>query len=94
VLENSPVPAILGMDFLVFAKMKLDFVNGCYMFAFRPSSRYDFESMDLSMGCYNLFPCSEKALTDLVAYTSSICPSAARQFDQLVQDFPKLFPTN
>jgi hypothetical protein len=71
--------------------MKLDFVNGCYMFAFRPFSHYDFESMDLSMGCYNLFPCSEKAMTDLVAYTSSICPSAARRLDQLVQNFPKLF---
>jgi hypothetical protein len=91
VLDNSPVPFISGADFLAFAKMKLDFANMCYTFAFQPSCRYDFESLELSRPCYNLFPCSEEALTELVAYTSSMSPSDSRKLDQLVRNFPKLF---
>jgi hypothetical protein len=42
VLDNSPVPSILGADFLAFAKMQLDFASSCYTFAFQQSCRYDF----------------------------------------------------
>jgi hypothetical protein len=85
------VPAILGADFLAFAKMQLDFANSCYTFAFQQSCRYDFESLDFSMQHYHVFPCSEGALNEIVAYTSSLSISDSRKLDQLVLDFPKLF---
>jgi hypothetical protein len=63
-LDDSPVPCILGADFLSFAKMQLDFASSSYFFAFPRSCRYDVESLDLSKQ-HSVFPCSEKALKQL-----------------------------
>jgi hypothetical protein len=91
VLDNSPVPSILGADFLAFAKIQLDFSSSCYTFAFQQACRYDFETLDFSMQHYHIFPCSEEALNELVAYTSSLSVSDSRKLDQLLLMFPKLF---
>jgi hypothetical protein len=42
------------------------------------------------MQSYHVFPCSEEALNEFVAYTSSLIISDSRKLDQLVLDFPKL----
>jgi hypothetical protein len=38
-----------------------------------------------------LFPCSEKAISQLANYTSPTKPSDSHQLDQLVSAFPDLF---
>jgi hypothetical protein len=91
VMDDSPVPSILGADFLSFAKMQLDFANSCYTFAFQKSCRYDFESLDFSAHHFHGFPCPEEALKELIAYTSSLHVSNSHKLDQLVLGFPKLF---
>jgi hypothetical protein len=91
VLDSSPVPSILGADFLSFIKMQPDFANSRYIFAFQQSCRYDCESLDFSMQDFHVFPYSEEALNELVAYTSSLSVSDLRKLDQLVLMFPKLF---
>jgi hypothetical protein len=91
VIDDSPVPSILGADFLSFAKMQLDLANSCYTFAFQKSCWYDFESLDVSMQHFHVFPCPEEALNELIAYTSSLSVSDSRKLDQLVLGLPKLF---
>jgi hypothetical protein len=90
ILDHSPVPCILGADILSFAKMQLDFASSSYSFAFRPSCRYDFESLDLSKKDL-LFPYSEKAMAQLVNHISPMSPSDSHELDQLVSAFPNLF---
>jgi hypothetical protein len=87
VLDDSPVPSILGADFLSFVKMQLDFENSCYTFAFQKCCRYDFEALDFSMLQSHVFPCSEEALIKLVGYTPSLNVSDSRKLDQLVLSF-------
>jgi hypothetical protein len=91
ILEDSPVPCILGADFLAFAKMRLDFATLSYSFAFRQACRYDFEPGCFSYEQYHIFPCLEKDLKDLVAHVSPLSVSGSRQLDQLVLSFSDLF---
>jgi hypothetical protein len=91
ILEDSPVPCILGADFLGFAKIRLDFSSSLYSFAFQPLCQYDFESFGFSDQHHNVFPCSERALNDLVAYVSPLSVDGSRKLDQLVLSFPSLF---
>jgi hypothetical protein len=49
VFDNSPVPCILGTDFLSFAKLRLDFATFSCSFAFEQSCWYDFEPLDFSV---------------------------------------------
>jgi hypothetical protein len=72
ILEDSPVPCILGADFLAFAKIRLDFSSSLYSFAFKPLCQYDVVSFGFSDQHYDVFPCSERALNDLVAYVSPL----------------------
>jgi hypothetical protein len=72
ILEDSPVPCILGDDFLASAKMRLDFASSSYSFAFQPLCQYDFDSFGFSEQHYHVFPCSERVLNDLVAYVSPL----------------------
>jgi hypothetical protein len=91
VFGDSPVPCILGADFLSFAKMQLDFATSSYTFAFEGSCQYDFEPLDFSSLYSHCFPCPEEVLKQLVAYTSSMSLSEPSKLDQLVLSFPKLF---
>jgi hypothetical protein len=72
VLGDSPVPCTLGADFLLFAKMQLDFAKSSYTFAFNRSCQYDFEPLDFSSLHSHCFPCPEEVLKQLVGYTSSM----------------------
>jgi hypothetical protein len=72
VLEESPIPSILGVDFLSSVKMQIDFANSCYTFAFQKSCRYDFEAFDPYVLQSCRFPCSEEALVEMIGYTSSL----------------------
>lgn len=91
IFEDSPVPCILGADFLAFVKMQLDFSTMTYTFAFDRACRYDFERFDGGSRDGKSFPCSEQALTQLVACASPGSPREARKLDQLVRGFPNLF---
>jgi hypothetical protein len=75
VLEESPVPSILGANFLSFVKMQIDCANSCYMFEFQKSCRYDFGAFYLSMLQSCSIPCSEEALVEMIGYTSSLSVS-------------------
>jgi hypothetical protein len=91
ILDDSPIPCILGADFLAFAGMRLDFATSSYTFAFQPLCRYDFEPFKFSEQRYGVFPCTEEALQELVAYTSPVGVADSRKLDQLVLAFPNLF---
>jgi hypothetical protein len=91
ILEDSPVPCILGADFLASAKMRLDFASSSYSFAFQPLCQYDFDSFGFSEQHHHLFPCSESVLNDLVAHVSPVSVDGSRKLDQLVLSFPRLF---
>lgn len=74
ILEDSPAPCILGADFLVFAKVRLDFASFSYSFAFQPLCRYDFESFSFAERHSHVFPCSERDLYGLAAFRSPAAP--------------------
>jgi hypothetical protein len=91
VLGDSPVPCILGADFLSFTKMQLDFAMSLYTFPFNRSCQYDFEPLDFSSWNSHCFPCPKEVLKQLVAYTSSMSLLDSSKLDQLVLLFLKLF---
>jgi hypothetical protein len=91
VLDHSPVPCILGADFLSFAKMQLDFATSSYSFAFQKGRQYDFESLDSSVLSSCPFPSEEGALIGRAMNISSLGTTEAGKLDQLVRSFPSLF---
>jgi hypothetical protein len=91
ILEDSPVPCILGADFLASAKMRFDFASLSYSFAFQPLCQYDFDSFGFSEQHYHVFPSSERFLYDLVAYVSPLSFGGSRKLNQLVLSVPRLF---
>jgi hypothetical protein len=76
---------------MTFAKMQLDFATLSYKFAFERTCRYDFERLDFCSHESLAFPCSEKELTNLAAYSSPVSQSESLKLDGLVRSFPKLF---
>jgi hypothetical protein len=82
---------MLGLDFLSFAKIQLDFATFSFSFAFDKSRRYDFVPVDVSSMHSQCFPSTEEAWKEVVAGTWSLCVSESRKLDQLGRDFPKLF---
>ena len=85
IFDESPVPCILGMDFLVFAKVQLDFAASSYSFAFDKENQYKFESLALSKGDSLVFPCTIEEVK-----RGSLNSNSCR-IDQLVEEFPELF---
>jgi hypothetical protein len=89
IFDDSPVPCILGIDFLAFAKVQLDFATSSYSFAFDPESRFQFEALALPKGESPSFPCGSEEMNRL---TSFVLPkSGPSEVDQLVEKFPELF---
>jgi hypothetical protein len=91
VLDHSPVPCILGADFLSFAQMQLDFSASSYSFAFQKARQNYFESLDSSMLRSCSFPFEKGALIGRAMVTSSLSTTEASKLDQLIQSFPALF---
>jgi hypothetical protein len=91
IMENCPVNCILGVDFLSFAQINLNFGNSNYAFAFEHSLVFQFESLDSSKQYSNIFPCAEGDLDRLSAFCTSLGPTQTRQLDQVVSEIPILF---
>ncbi|PNF27381.1 hypothetical protein B7P43_G17494, partial [Cryptotermes secundus] len=71
--------------------MQLDFSTMSYKFAFDLACQYDFERLDVCSRDLQEFPCSEKDLPRLAAYSSPVSQQESRKLDQLVKSFPNLF---
>jgi hypothetical protein len=91
VLDHSPVPCILGADFLAFAKIRIDFATSSYSFAFDKAHQYDFEPMDSSLLRSGSFPFEEEVSAGQRLDTSSLCTTEGRELDKLVSSFSTLF---
>ena len=63
----------------------------CYKYAFDLACQDDFERLDVCSRDLQEFPCSEKDLPRLAAYSSPVSQQESRKLDQLVKSFPNLF---
>jgi hypothetical protein len=91
VLDNSPVPCILGLDFLTFTQVQMDFATFSFSFAFDKLRRYDLASVEVPSMPSLSFPCTEEEWQGVVACAWSLCVSESRKIEQLVRDFPRMF---
>jgi hypothetical protein len=62
VMEDCPVLCILGVDFLSFAQINLNFGNSTCAFAFEPSLVFQFESLDSSIQYNIISSCVRKMI--------------------------------
>jgi hypothetical protein len=67
VMEECPVPCILGVYFLSFAQMTLNFRSPSCAFAFKHSQIFQFDSVDFSKLHVNIFPFGGSDLGRLAA---------------------------
>ena len=49
ILRDSPIPCILGVDFMSHTKVQLDFVARKYSFRFCPEQDFDFEPFEFEL---------------------------------------------
>ena len=91
VLADSPIPCILGVDFMARAKVRLDFGARRYSFLFRPEQEFDFEQFDLAKCMSRNFPCAEKIVAGLGCGSLSAGPEESRDVADLLRSFPALF---
>lgn len=75
VLVDSPIPCILGVDFMARAKVRLDFIACQYSFLFHPEQEFDFEAFDLGKCVSQKFPCAEEVLAGLGCGSLSAGPA-------------------
>jgi hypothetical protein len=66
ILRNSPIPGILGVDFMSHAKLQLAFAARKYSFLFCPERSFDFESFELRQGMSLKFPSPIKLVAALL----------------------------
>jgi hypothetical protein len=91
VFDRSSVPCILGNDFLMSARVRIDFGISRYSFGFRPEREFDICSLDLCKDSSLSFPCSEEAFSRLVCPCFPILRDDSNRFDRLIRSFPALF---
>ena len=91
VFEYCPVPCILGVDFLTFAKVRIDFSTCRYSFAFQPETEFEFQSLDFCRHSSQTFPCSEDAFSCLICSCLPGVPDDRAKLDELIRGFPALF---
>jgi hypothetical protein len=56
VLDDYPVPCILGVNFLSLAKVRIDFSARRYCFLFQLEKDFEIESLDLDKCISKAFP--------------------------------------
>jgi hypothetical protein len=81
----------LGVDFLTFAQVRIDFSTRKYYFLFQPESEFDFESMDLGKCKSQEFPCSYDALQKLLCGSIPGGSDNSAEIAKLMRSFPALF---
>jgi hypothetical protein len=92
VLDHSPLPCILGADFLGFAKVHLDFSRSTYTFAFQ-GRLYGFEPVDSSTLHPYSFPVEKRDfVSHAMVVSSPRSQTVTNEIDRLIRSFPALFP--
>ncbi|PNF31069.1 hypothetical protein B7P43_G17391, partial [Cryptotermes secundus] len=91
ILRDSPIPCILGVDFMSHAKVQLDFVARKYSFRFCPEKDFDFEPFELRLGMSLKFPSSVKPVAALLCGPSVAGSEEPVDIVELLQEFPGLF---
>jgi hypothetical protein len=86
VIENCPVPAILGMDFFLSRSgMCVDFGHGMYLFAFKSSIKFPFAGSE-RLG--EIFPCRRKRQLEGAVLALA---SESQEVKRVLEGFPNLF---
>jgi hypothetical protein len=91
VLEDCPVPCILGADFLMTAKMRLDFATRRYSFGFKPETEFEFAWLDVTKRAPQEFPCPREESSHLMCESVKEVAEDSGTLNNLMQDFPALF---
>jgi hypothetical protein len=91
ILRDSPIPCILGVDYMSNAKVQLDFAARKYSFLFCPERNFDFESFELRQGMSLKFPSPIKLVAGLLYEPSVANSEEPADTVELLQCFPGLF---
>jgi transposase InsO family protein len=91
VLNDSPIPCILGVDFMSHAKVQLNFATQKYSFLFSPERDFDFEPQELGEGTSLKFPLPIEQGAGLMCGPSAASSENDPEIDRLLRAFPALF---
>jgi transposase InsO family protein len=91
VLDDCPIPCILGVDFLTSTKMRVDFSMRTYNFGFHPDEEFKFEPVDLGQVISQDFPCPNDARETLLCASLPAELGNPSELDRLLRGFPALF---
>jgi transposase InsO family protein len=84
----------LGVNFLTFAKVQLNFAECRYKFLFDPEMEFDFESFDIQRGVSEKFPCLEEVSQRLLCGSLTTESESPGEISTWMRRFPALFSEN
>jgi predicted aspartyl protease len=91
VLDKCPIPCILGVDFMIFAKVRIDFSTRRYNFLFQPEMDFSFESFDIAKCNSQEFPCFNDVLRSLLCGSLPDDSLHSAEITAFIRSFPALF---
>jgi transposase InsO family protein len=91
ILDECPIPCVLGVDFMIRAKMQIDFSTRRYGFAFHADQNFQWESYNLQQCAAQRFPSSNEPVTAMLGETPSPPSYESADILDLLRGFPALF---
>jgi transposase InsO family protein len=91
ILEDCPLPCILGVDFLAKAKVRIDFAARKYCFLFHPELEFTWEQFNLAQITSREFPCPGEAKEKLLCEALLEDSTDSAEIRELIYGFPALF---
>jgi hypothetical protein len=91
ILDDCPIPCILGVNFLTMAKVRIDFVARRYSFLGCSELEFEFDPFDFAICASQKFPSPTEVVASLLPESALEQSRVSAEIATLMRGFPSLF---